>query len=381
MKEFSTGCNCSRAIDRRIALRVYPSNLIRLIPAKGFERAARCLKTFAAFFSQERKVSKTWLPALLLLAAFPVLAKPTLTVYTYDSFASEWGPGPAIKKAFEAGCGCELKYVVQEDGVALLNRLRIEGKNSSADVALGLDNNLVQAARSTGLFTAHHVDTQGLTVPGGWHDDTFLPFDYGYFAFVYDKNKLKNPPASLHELIDGPAPLKIIYEDPRTSTPGLGLLLWVQKVYGDNAPQAWQRLAKKTVTVPKGWSEAYGLFLKGEADMVLSYTTSPAYHILEEKKTNYAAASFSEGHYLQVEVAGQLAASKNPALAQKFMHFITSRDFQQTIPTGNWMYPVIDIPLPAGFDQLPKTTLSYTPAEVAGNRNTWTQTWLRAVSQ
>jgi ABC-type thiamine transport system substrate-binding protein len=31
----------------------------------------------------------------------------------------------------------------------------------------------------------------------------------------------------------------------------------------------------KTVTVTKGWSEAYGMFLDGEADMVLSYTTSP----------------------------------------------------------------------------------------------------------
>lgn len=108
----------------------------------------------------------------------------------------------------------------------------------------------------------------------------------------------------------------MIYQDPRTSTPGLGLLLWMQKVYGDDAPQAWQKLAKKTVTVTKGWSEAYGLFLKGESDLVLSYTTSPAYHILEEKKDNYAAANFSEGHYLQVEVAARTAASKQPELAQ-----------------------------------------------------------------
>ncbi len=324
---------------------------------------------------------KKWLPFLLLLASVPAWAKPTLTVYTYDSFASEWGPGPAIKKAFEAQCGCELKFVVQEDGVAILNRLRIEGKKSSADVVLGLDNNLIQAAQDTHLFKPHNVDTARLVLPDGWHDATFLPFDYGYFAFVYDKNKLKNPPASLHELIDGPAPLKIIYEDPRTSTPGLGLLLWVQKVYGDKAPQAWQRLAKKTVTVPKGWSEAYGLFLKGEADMVLSYTTSPAYHIVEEKKDNYAAASFSEGQYLQVEVAGQLAASKNPDLAQQFLRFMVTPAFQQTIPTGNWMYPVINTPLPAGFDTLPQKTLSYAPQDVAKQRNTWTQAWLRAVSQ
>lgn len=324
---------------------------------------------------------KKWLFCLLLATAAPALAKPILTVYTYDSFSSEWGPGPAIKTAFEKECGCELKFVALEDGVALLNRLRLEGKNSRADIVLGLDNNLLQAARDTGLFVPHAVATKALTLPGGWHDDTFLPYDYGYFAFVYDQTKLKNPPRSLHELVDSPASLKIIYEDPRPSTPGLGLLLWVQKVYGDAAPAAWEKLAAKTVTVTKGWSEAYGLFLKGEADMVLSYTTSPAYHIIEEKKNQYAAAAFSEGHYQQVEVAGQLAASKQPALAHRFMQFILTPAFQQAIPTGNWMYPVIDTALPAGFTPPPQQTLSFTPQQVAAGRAGWVSGWQQAVSR
>ncbi|WP_139601878.1 thiamine ABC transporter substrate binding subunit, partial [Escherichia coli] len=301
---------------------------------------------------------KKCLPLLLLCTA-PVFAKPVLTVYTYDSFAADWGPGPVVKKAFEADCNCELKLVALEDGVSLLNRLRMEGKNSKADVVLGLDNNLLDAASKTGLFAKSGVATEAVNVPGGWKNDTFVPFDYGYFAFVYDKNKLKNPPQSLKELVESDQNWRVIYEDPRTSTPGLGLLLWMQKVYGDNAPQAWQKLAKKTVTVTKGWSEAYGLFLKGESDLVLSYTTSPAYHILEEKKDNYAAANFSEGHYLQVEVAARTAASKQPELAQKFLQFMVSPAFQNAIPTGNWMYPVANVTLPAGFEQLtkPATTL------------------------
>lgn len=325
---------------------------------------------------------KKYLPCLLLLAAMPVLAKPTLTVYTYDSFAADWGPGPAVKKAFEAECDCELKFVALEDGVSLLNRLRMEGKNSAADVVLGLDNNLLQAAQQTDLFTASQVDTSKLTVPGGWHNQTFVPYDYGYFAFVYNKDKLKNPPTSLKELVSSDRPLKIIYQDPRTSTPGLGLLLWMQKVYGDEAPLAWQQLAKKTVTVTKGWSEAYGLFLKGEGDMVLSYTTSPAYHLIEEKKDLYAAASFSEGHYLQIEVAGKLKASKQPELAERFMQFMVSPAFQKTIPTGNWMYPVIKTELPAGFEQMtvPQTALQFSAEEVAQQRGNWIRAWQTAVS-
>ena len=72
---------------------------------------------------------KTYLPCLLLLCAAPVFAKPTLTVYTYDSFAADWGPGPAVK-SLEAECDCELKFVALEDGVSLLNRLRMEGKTA-----------------------------------------------------------------------------------------------------------------------------------------------------------------------------------------------------------------------------------------------------------
>ncbi|MCL5498385.1 thiamine ABC transporter substrate binding subunit [Escherichia coli] len=319
----------------------------------------------------------------LLLAAAPAFAKPTLTVYTYDSFSAEWGPGPAVKKAFETDCNCELKFVALEDGVSLLNRLRMEGKNSKADVVLGLDNNLLEAATQTKLFAKSGISADAVTVPGGWKNDTFVPFDYGWFAFVYDKNKLKNPPKSLKELVESDQKWRVIYEDPRTSTPGLGLLLWMQKVYGDKAPEAWQKLAAKTVTVTKGWSEAYGLFLKGEGDLVLSYTTSPAYHIIEEKKDNYAAAAFSEGHYLQVEVAARTAASKQPELAEKFLKFMVSPAFQNTIPTGNWMYPISNVSLPAGFDTLvkPQTSLEYSPQDVATQRGEWINAWQRAVSR
>ena len=92
-----------------------------------------------------------------------------------------------------------------------------------------------------------------------------------------------------------PKDFKIVIQDPRSSTAGLGLLLWIKSVYGDKTVEYWKHLAPHILTIPKGWSEAYGLFLKGEADMVLSYTTSPAYHIVEENKTNIKSAPFKKG--------------------------------------------------------------------------------------
>jgi thiamine transport system substrate-binding protein len=309
----------------------------------------------------------------------------TLTVYTYDSFVSKWGPGPKVKAAFEKQCDCTLDLVGLDDAVAILSRLRLEGAHSKADVALGLDSSMLHEAVGTELFAPHGLDLSGLTIPGGWKDPIFAPFDYGYFAFIHDADKMKTPPTSLKalvEAVDGP---KILIQDPRTSSPGLGLMLWMKKVYGDKAGSAWAKLAPRVVTVTKGWSEAYGLFLKGESDMVLSYTTSPAYHMIAEGKTNYRAAAMSEGHYMQVETAAKLKSAKEPALADEFMKFMVSKDFQGIIPTGNWMYPVADIggAMPGDFGKLISVAkpLQHAPAEIAENRKAWTAEWRDALSK
>jgi len=329
---------------------------------------------------------------LLTLASFCLATgaafaqgKPVLTVYTYSSFSGKYGPGKTIEERFEATCGCELNWVTAEDAGSLVGRLRLEGNDTKADVVLGLDVNLAAEARALGIFAPHGVEVKDLSLPLAWNDDTFVPFDWGYYAFVYDADKLPNPPKSLKELVENPNGPKVVLEDPRTSAPGLGLLLWMQKVYGDKAGDAWTQLKPRIVTFTKGWSEAYGLFLKGEADMVLSYTTSPAYHIAVEKKTNYKAAAFSEGHYLQVELAGMTRTTKQPELARKFMAFVLSEPFQSAMPEGNWMMPA-KAPasgLPASFKDLvqPQKALLYTPEEVQQNRRAFTDTWLNATAR
>ncbi|MEO4000880.1 thiamine ABC transporter substrate binding subunit [Mesorhizobium sp. CAU 1732] len=324
------------------------------------------------------------LSALSLMAA-PAFAQEKLTVYTYDSFTADWGPGPAVEKAFEAECSCDLEFVAVADGVALLNRLKLEGAGSAADIVLGLDTNLTFEARETGLFAEHGIALDAVDVPGGWNDDIFVPFDYGYFAFVYDTEALDTPPASLKELVDGDPEDKIVIQDPRTSTPGLGLLLWVKAVYGDDAVEAWTKLQKRVLTVTPGWSEAYGLFTSGEAPMVLSYTTSPAYHEIAEDSQRYKAAAFAEGHYLQVEVAGATRKGAENPLAKQFLEFMTGPGFQDAIPETNWMFPAgaMSKPLNPVFDALvkPAETLEFTPEEVAENRQNWVNEWLGVMSR
>lgn len=322
--------------------------------------------------------------AALSLSTVAHAQQKTLTVYTYESFISEWGPGPKVKEAFEKTCACNVKFVGVADGVALLTRLKLEGQDTDADLALGLDTNLVSEAKATGLFEAHGLHLAAVKVPGSYSDDTFVPYDYGHFAVVYDTTAMKSPPKSLKELVEGDPSQKIAIEDPRTSTPGLGLLLWVRSVYGDKAPEAWAKLKNRILTVAPGWSEAYGLFTKGEVPMVFSYTTSPAYHMVEEKTERYQAASFSEGHYIQIEVAGILKGASDKELAKEFLKFMVSPAFQDVIPTTNWMMPAAETssPLPEAFDKLvqPQKTFLMGSDEVAKNRQTWIDEWLNAMS-
>lgn len=313
----------------------------------------------------------------LLLLATPVAAQDrVLTVYAEDYVASEWGPGPAIKSGFEAFCDCELRFVTGD----ILPRLLMEGEGTEADVVFGLNTDVLARARASGLFAPHGQDTSDMSLPIKWNDEIFLPYNWGETAFVYDETRLENPPASFDELLE--ADVRIVIQDPRSSISGLALLLWVKQVYGDDAPEAWAKLAPKVLTVTRGWSESYGMFTSGEADMVLSYTTSPAYHIAAEEDLTKKAAIFPEGHYFMTEVAAQLAGTDQPELAQQFMDWVLTPEFQAEIPLANWSLPakLPEADWPEVMRDLPRPelTLFYAEDEAEALRQPALDEWLRA---
>jgi len=317
----------------------------------------------------------------LLSASMALADAPVLTVYAPDYFASEWGPGPSIEAAFEKECNCDLQFKTGD----VLSRIILEGARSEADVVIGLNTDVTKKARETGLFAAHGQDNSQLTLPLTWTDQVFLPFNYGHTAFVYNAEKLREAPQSFDALIHSNDELKVIIQDPRSSISGLALVLWVKAVFGEEAENVWEKLAPKILTVTKGWSEAYGLFTEGEADMVLSYTTSPAYHIVAEGDLTKKAAIFPEGHYLMVELAAKLKGTDNPELADTFLAFIMTDTFQNLIPEGNWSLPAaLEVSeWPQAFQELPlpEKVLFYSEEEAATLRGVAIEEWRRALSK
>jgi len=315
---------------------------------------------------------------ILLLLPLGALAKQELKVFTYGSFNSEWGPGPNIKKEFELICDCDLIWNTADSSGALLSRVKLTNNKEGYDILLGLDESLIEEAKKNNLFVKHSINTSNLEIE--WNDEYFTPFDYGYFSFIYDSMKLKQPPNSFKELAERDD-LSIIIMDPRYSTPGLGLAKWISQIYEENSTNFWKKIQDQIVITSKSWSDGYGLFLEGESDLVLSYTTSPAYHSLIEGKEQYKSLKFEEGHASQIEVMGILKNASNLDLAENFLNFSLTENFQKHIPQGNWMYPVIDLrasqkefynaaPLPVSIDQI------FPSSE---EKNSWVENWEKSI--
>ncbi|MGM0432537.1 MAG: thiamine ABC transporter substrate-binding protein [Spirochaetota bacterium] len=310
----------------------------------------------------------------------------SVTVYAYDSFVSEWGPGPAIVEQFTDKYGIEVDLRAVGDSGQVLQRTILEKEEPEADVVIGIDNNMLYKALDEEVFTTYkspqleHIDEK-LHFDPSYH---VIPYDYGYFSIIYDSQRITEVPKSLEDLTKSSYEDSLILMDPRTSSPGLGFLLWTIEVYGEDFPAYWERLKPSVLTVSDGWDTGYGLFTNGEAPMVLSYTTSPAYHVEYEDDTSKQVALFDNGHYLQVEGVAITEGAPNPEGAKQFVDFLLAREGQEIIPLTNWMYPVRDdVELPDSFDYAPKPedTLSLPTDEIDSNLDNWIDQWVEVMSR
>ena len=290
-----------------------------------------------------------------------------LTIYAYDSFVSEWGPGPFIIESFENKTGINVNMISYGDSGQVLQKVILEKNNPKADIITGIDNNLLHRALKEAILLPYKSPMLD-SVPTSLHfDPTYhiTPYDYGFFAFIYNTEKVVNKPVSLSDLLSPEYKKRIIIMDPRTSSPGLGFLHWTVAVFQDQYLDFWEQLKPNLLTITDGWDTGYGLFTAGEAPIVLSYTTSPAYHVEYEDTNRYQALMFDDGHYLQIEGAGIVQGSKNIEAAKLFIDFLLSKTVQEKLPLTNWMYPVVDtVILPESYNYAPKPDLQlYLPAD------------------
>lgn len=329
---------------------------------------------------------KLW---VLILALALLGSAKELVVYTYDSFVS-WGPALAIKEKFEALFpGVTLTWVAVGDSSEMLSRLIAELRLGlpTADVFLGLADVELPRALAHNVFQPYDparipnladVPSDLIFDPTGH----VLPYDHGYVTFVYDSELLPEElvPRTLDDLLRPELRGKIIVTDPRTSSPGLSFLLWTIAHYGEGWLAFWQRLIPNLLTITKGWSEAYDLFLAGEAPLVLSYSTDTAYSYIEHGSLRYRVITPGGEAFRQVEGMGIVRTCRDLDLAHAFLNLVLSVEIQELIPTTQWMFPVnARARLPAGYEYavIPEKPVFLAPELVGEKLEEWLSQWQR----
>jgi thiamine transport system substrate-binding protein len=311
----------------------------------------------------------------IIVILFSIVFSEELTVYVYESFS--WIEEGMVQK-FEEMNDCEVKVVKLGDAGNVLTRLVLEKKNPRADVVIGLDQSLAAKAVEEDLLIPYkpknieNVKDKTLIFDPEYY---VIPYDYGAIAIIYDPEKIQEGLESFEDLTKYQNSL--IIQDPRASSTGQAFLLWTIAVYGNDWKDFWEGLKPAILTISPSWDDSFAKFEIGEAPMMVSYATDSAYSQYYYGSSKYKVFIPKEGAYVQIEGAGIVKGTDNLDLAQEFIEFLLSEDFQKEIPLNQWMFPVIDVELPEVYQHavVPEKILTIPAQEISNNLEKWLKEW------
>lgn len=304
-------------------------------------------------------------------------AEASVTIMTHDSF----NVPEELVTAFEEETGYSVTTTSPGDAGAVLNQLILQKDNPTVDGVYGIDNYSAETLLAEDMLTPHDADlgsADQFTVASDT-EGHLAPIDHGQVCVNMDNEWFEAEglatPETLEDLTDPAYEGLFVTTDPTTSSPGLAFLV-ATIAATDDWQTYWHDLLDNGAKVAGGWSDAYysDFTSAGDGDypLVLSYSSSPS---AEEGRTSSILGTCTQ----QVEYAGVLADAANPDGAKAFIEFLLSSDFQETLPTEMFMYPVLEeVELPEEWSQyaeLAEDPIAVDEAEVAENRDAWLDDW------
>ncbi len=333
---------------------------------------------------------------LALTACAPKPAeKKNLTVMTHDSFAIS----EEVVVAFEKAHDVKVVFLASGDAGSALNKAILTKDAPLADLFFGVDNTFLSRALDAEIFEPYDAPALADIPPEAQLDKSnrALPVDFGDVCINYEKayfleNELAVP-STFEDLLKSEYAGLLVVENPATSSPGLAFLMATIAHFGENGYlDYWQGLRENGVVVADGWETAYYSHFsasvgQGAQPLVVSYGSSPAAEVIfaeTELKDSPTASLLGDGMcFRQIEFVGILAGTKNRDLAESFVDFMLSAEFQEDLPMQMFVYPILpSANLPAEFLQyaeMPKNPAILDFALIAQNREQWIRDWTETV--
>jgi thiamine transport system substrate-binding protein len=317
---------------------------------------------------------------LTLCSCSPKQNNKILTVYLPDS--NSWMVKSGLSEKFEKENNCKLRLVYFEAAANIVARMELEKNNPKADVLMGLSRTTFIKAKSMDILQSYTPKNADKIVGVNEISPSFYAtgYDHGGLAIIYNKKKIGRTLHSFDDLLS--LKRQLVFSDPRTSTTGQDFLLWTIATYGSDWSKFWNKLKPAILTVTKGWSSAYAKLQQGEADVMISYAADNAYNIYKYKKSKFEILVPATGGFSQIEGAAIVKKKNINSLAEKFIDFLLSDDFQSKVFTNNWMLPVTNVKLPpiAKYYVRADKELSISNEAIKNNLPNWLKTWTDIVT-
>lgn len=311
-----------------------------------------------------------------------------VAIVTHDSFSLS----PELLEKFQNDTGYDIVHVQPGDAGVLVNQLVLTKDAPLGDVVFGIDNTFAGRAIAAGVLAPYEPEALPADAADLAADDGNLltPIDFGDVCVNADLAWFEARGLALPQTLDDLAEPEykdlLVVENPASSSPGLAFLAATVGAKGDPGYlDYWKALAANGVKVAKGWTEAYSVEFSGSAGkgsrpLVVSYSTSPAFEVVDGKAPTTALLGTC---FRQVEYAGVIAGAENEAGAQAFIEFLLSPEVQADIPGQMYMYPAVrSTPLPAdwvSFAPLSDQPFTVPAAAIAERREAWVKDWTAAV--
>lgn len=318
---------------------------------------------------------------LLYVALLITNQSPTsdpLVVYTYSSLKS--GLSKPLTKEFSAISKKPLRWISFDDGYQMLNQLEINDqmKSPQPNLVLGIDQLSWNRAKKWADTKLSAPQIPWINQQWATEERGFIPFDYSRLGFL-ESSKSKTPPEeSINFYLNDKWKKKIVFQDPRGSTPGFVFAHYLRSLDSKNYKNHLKKWKEQTLAVSPDWGSSYELFLSNSVSAVWTYETSLAYHRKDNKGDHYIFRRLKEGHPLQVEGAFILKNQTSESLkaSQDLIKVLLSKEIQSILPETQWMLPVRnDIKMSRYFDGLispPQNLTFISEKEIHSVLDPWT---------
>lgn len=258
----------------------------------------------------------------------------------------------ALYDAFTAETGIKVN-VVKAKSDELLERLKIEGENTEADIIVTSDVGRLYRAQSEGLIKTFDSEVIKSNVPANLRstEDFWTALTVRARVITYAKDRIDPATLSTYEALTGPEWEGKVVIRSSSNIYNQSLMASFIAINGEEAAKEWaQGIVKNMARDPEGNDrDQMKAVVAGQGDVAIVNTyyvgkllnSSDAYEVeVGEKIGVFFPNQETNGTHINISGAGLTAHGKNSQAATTLIEYLTGVKAQSDYANANYEYPV-----------------------------------------